>query len=120
MHPSSDHPTTPTSSFVSDLSRRSSAHGCKCEEHSSTSLRSQAMHPPPPSQGPRSEGRDWRGQAMEETMLWTITELMHLTREELCNLAARIEQSLSDFEPCTVERLIALTSCRYYCRRSLR
>ena len=53
-------------------------------------------------------------------MLWTITELMHLTREELCNLAARIEQSLSDFEPCTVERLIALTSCRYYCRRSLR
>jgi hypothetical protein len=47
---------------------------------------------------------------MEETMLWTISELMHLTREELCSLAARIEQSLPDFEPCTVERLNALTS----------
>ena len=33
------------------LSRRSSAHGCKCLTHSSTALRSHAMHPPPPSRG---------------------------------------------------------------------
>jgi hypothetical protein len=32
--------------------------------------------------------RDWRGRAMEETMpLWTISELMHLTRDTLCDLA---------------------------------
>lgn len=30
-------------------------------KHSSTSLRSQAMQPPPPSLWPTSEGRDWRG-----------------------------------------------------------
>jgi hypothetical protein len=47
---------------------------------------------------------------MEETMLWTICELMHLTRNELCNLAARIELSLPEFEAGTVERLNTLTS----------
>jgi hypothetical protein len=48
---------------------------------------------------------------MEETMtLWTISELMHLTRDELCKLAARIEQSLPEFEVGTAERLNALTS----------
>ncbi|MGY4198883.1 hypothetical protein ACVIM9_008224 [Bradyrhizobium sp. USDA 4520] len=30
--------------------------------HSSSSFRSQAMHPPSPVQGPPPEGRDWRGQ----------------------------------------------------------
>jgi len=48
---------------------------------------------------------------MEETMtLWTISELLHLTRDELCNLAANIEQSLPEFEAGTVARLNALTS----------
>jgi hypothetical protein len=48
---------------------------------------------------------------MEVTMtLWTISELMHLTRDELCNLAAKIEQSLPEFEAGTVKRLDALTS----------
>ena len=42
--------------------------------------------------------------------LWTISELMHLTRDELCNLAAGIEQSLSAFEAGTAERLDALIS----------
>jgi len=79
--------------------------------HSSTALRSHAMHPPPPSQGPPSEGRDWRGQAMEETMaLWTIGELMHLTRDELCNLGGRIEHALSNLEAGSDERINALTS----------
>lgn len=57
------------------------------------------------------EGRDWRGQAMEETMQsWTINELMHLTRDELCALAGRIESTLPGFEPGTTGRLNALTS----------
>ena len=43
-------------------------------------------------------------------MLWTITELMHLTRDELCNLAGCIEHGLSDLEAGSVERLNAVTS----------
>ncbi|MGY4473998.1 hypothetical protein ACVILL_001412 [Bradyrhizobium sp. USDA 3364] len=42
--------------------------------------------------------------------LWTINELMHLTRDELCDLAGRVEGSFSVFEPGTVARLNALTS----------
>lgn len=37
--------------------------------------------------------------------LWTITELVRLTRDELCNLAGRIEGALAGFEPGTVVRL---------------
>jgi hypothetical protein len=47
---------------------------------------------------------------MEDTMLWTISDLMHLTRDELCNMATAIEQSLLAFEPGTVNRLNAFTS----------
>ena len=36
--------------------------------------------------------------------------MLHLTRDELCNLAANIEQSLPEFEAGTVARLNALTS----------
>ena len=106
--------TSPTPSFRSAISRRPSAHGCKCRWHSSTALRSRAMHPPPPSQGPPSEGRDWRGQAMEETMLWTISELMHLTRVELCDLADRIAIELPELEAGTAERSDALAKSRQY------
>jgi hypothetical protein len=61
--------------------------------------------------GPPSEGRDWRGQAMEETMLlWTIAELMHLTRNELCDLAEQIAFKLPELEAGTVARHDALTS----------
>jgi len=46
------------------------------------------------------EGRDWRGQAMEETMsVWTIGELMHLAWKELCNLAGTIERGLALWRP---------------------
>jgi len=48
---------------------------------------------------------------MEEKMgPWTINALMRLTRDELCNLAAIIVQSLPEFEAGTIERLDALTS----------
>ena len=42
--------------------------------------------------------------------LWTIGELMHLTRDDLCNLAGCIEHGLSDLESGSVERLNAVTS----------
>ena len=42
--------------------------------------------------------------------VWTINELMHLTREELCGLTGQIERSLRAFDPGTVERPNALTS----------
>ena len=41
---------------------------------------------------------------------WTITELMHLTRDELCNLADRISAMLPELEPGSPDRLSALTS----------
>jgi hypothetical protein len=47
---------------------------------------------------------------MEETMRWTITELMHLTRDELCDLASRIANMLPDLEAGSIERSDALTS----------
>jgi hypothetical protein len=48
---------------------------------------------------------------MEETMLlWTIAELMHMTRNELCDLAEQIEHLLPDLEAGSVLRHHALTS----------
>jgi len=47
---------------------------------------------------------------MEETMLWTITELMHLTRHELCDLVGRLSNRLPDLEAGSIERSNALTS----------
>ena len=58
---------------------------------------------------------------MEETMLdWTITELMHLTRDELCNLADRITAMLPEFEAGPLERSSALTSLHNIRRAMLR
>ena len=42
--------------------------------------------------------------------IWTIDELMHLTRDELCQLAGEIEQGLRGLEAGTVARLNALTT----------
>jgi hypothetical protein len=47
---------------------------------------------------------------MEETMLWTITELMHLTRDELCDLASRIALTLPELDVGTLARSDALAS----------
>jgi hypothetical protein len=49
---------------------------------------------------------------MEETMqiLWTIADLMHMTRNELCDLADHIEQALLDLEAGSILRHDALTS----------
>jgi hypothetical protein len=48
---------------------------------------------------------------MEETMsLWTIAELMHLTRDELSDLAARFICKLPELDAGTVARSNALAS----------
>jgi hypothetical protein len=48
---------------------------------------------------------------MEEVMIeWSLTDLMHLTGNELCALACRIANLLRDFEAGSVERHQALTS----------
>jgi hypothetical protein len=77
---------------------RSSAAWLQVLTHSSSSFRSQAMHPPPPAPRPPPE-RDWRGRkTMEETMrVLSIGELMRLTRTELYDLLARIMNILADF-----------------------
>jgi hypothetical protein len=60
-----------------------------------------------------SEGRDWRGRTMEETMrVLTITELMRLTRIELCQLAARIANELPSFPEGSAERANAEATLR--------
>lgn len=43
-------------------------------------------------------------------LYWAISELMHLTRRELCELSDHILRSLPDFEPGSVERHDALAS----------
>ena len=43
-------------------------------------------------------------------MLWTINELMHLTRDELCDLAERISLTLPELDDGTLARSNALTS----------
>ena len=43
-------------------------------------------------------------------LVWTIAELMHLTRNELCDLAGRIEHVLPDLEAGSILRHDALTS----------
>ena len=43
-------------------------------------------------------------------MLWTIADLMHLTRDELCDLASRIALTLTELDVGTVARSDALAS----------
>ena len=43
-------------------------------------------------------------------LLLTITELMHLTRDELCDLADRIAQTLPELDAGTLARSNALAS----------
>jgi hypothetical protein len=79
------------------------------------------MHPPPPAQGlPQKAAigtvKRWRKQMLH----WTITELMHLTRDELCDLADRITAMLPDLEAGSLERLMALTSLDNIRRVTLR
>lgn len=40
----------------------------------------------------------------------TISELMHLTRDELCDLSQRIERCLAEIEPRRFDRSNVLTS----------
>jgi hypothetical protein len=50
---------------------------------------------------------------MEKTMrVLTINELLRLTRQELCDLAARITATLPDFPEGSVERANALVNLR--------
>lgn len=41
---------------------------------------------------------------------WTVSELMHLTRDELCDLARAIEGALTLLESGSADRLKALMS----------
>jgi hypothetical protein len=41
-------------------------------------------------------------------LYWTIAELMHLTRNKLCDLADMIGWHLPDLEPGTIDRCEAL------------
>jgi hypothetical protein len=78
--------------------------------HSFSSFRPHAVHPPPSLQ-PLRHGREWRGQAMEATMqVWTTTELLHMTREQLCELMCDLEYLFKQLEAGTAARGNALTT----------
>jgi hypothetical protein len=81
--------------------------------HSSSSFRSQAMHPPSPVQGLRQKAAISAAETMEETMrVLTLNELMRLTRTELCALAAQVTAALAEFPEGSTERLNAQINLR--------
>jgi hypothetical protein len=82
-------------------------------KHSSSSFPSQAMQPPPSSQGLRQKAANGAVETMEETMrILTIIELMRLTRTELCQLARQITSELPNYPEGSPERANALTNLR--------
>ena len=81
--------------------------------HSSSSFRSQAMHPPSPVQGLRQKAAIGAVETMEETMrVLTLNELMRLTRIELCALAGQMAKALTEFPEGSTERLNAQINLR--------
>jgi hypothetical protein len=80
---------------------------------SSSLFPSQAMRPPPSVAGASQKAAIGAAGTMEETMrVLTITELMRLTRIELCQLAARIANELPSFPEGSVERANAEATLR--------
>ena len=81
--------------------------------HSSTSLRSQAMHPPSKVQGLRQKAAIGAVETMEETMqVLTLNELMRMTRTELCSLVAKITAALPTFREGSAQRMAAFINLR--------
>src|SRR5215467_2610337 len=83
-------------------------------KHSSTSLRSHAMQPPPPAlRASARRPRLARSKTMEATMrVLSIKELMRLTRIELTDLYVRISNALPDMPEGSQNRQIALINLR--------
>jgi hypothetical protein len=95
------------------MSHRSSAAWLQVLAHSFSSFRSQAMHPPPPEHWPPQKTAIGAAETMEETMrVLTLTELMRLTRIELCDLLARITNALPDCPEGSAERQNAFINLR--------
>jgi hypothetical protein len=71
------------------------------------------MHPPPPAQGLHQKAAIGAVEMMEETMrVLTITELMRLSKIELCDLAARITNAFPDLPEGSTERDNAVINLR--------
>jgi hypothetical protein len=71
------------------------------------------MHPPPSVARASQKAAIGAAGTMEEKMrVLTITELMRLTRIELCQLAARIANELPSFPEGSVERANAAANLR--------
>ncbi len=95
------------------MKRRRSAQWVQALARSSSSFPSQAMRPPPAVAGASQKAAIGAAGTMEETMrVRTITELMRLTRIELCQLAARIANELPFFPEGSVDRVIAEANLR--------
>jgi hypothetical protein len=71
------------------------------------------MHPPPPAQSLPQKAAIGAVEKMEENMqALTITELMRLSKIELCDLAARITNTFPDFPEGSTARFNAVSNLR--------
>jgi hypothetical protein len=80
--------------------------------HSFSSCRPQAVHPPPRLQAPFASARSARLKKEDAMQLCTFNELMLMTREELCDLNARLERELMRHEAGSVARINLLASLK--------
>lgn len=71
------------------------------------------MHPPFPARGLRQKVAIGAVQTMEETMrVYSINELLRLTRNELCSLLVQISSALPTFPEGSPERTVAYINLR--------
>jgi hypothetical protein len=59
-----------------------------------------------------SQRRHWRDEQEDAMEIWTFNELLLMTREELCDLNARLERELSRHETGSVARADLLASLK--------
>ena len=71
------------------------------------------MHQPPPAQGLHQKAAIGAVEMMEETMrVLTLIELMRLSKIELCDMAARITNTLPDLPEGSPEQAAAVINLR--------
>jgi hypothetical protein len=98
---------------------RSSAMGASAQAHSSTDVPAPGGAPASSVAGASSEGRDRRGQTMEENMkVLSSDELLRCSKLELIDLFRQTEADLCKLPEGTLEREIALLN-RHKIRRAL-
>jgi hypothetical protein len=100
-----------TASCCRGFSQPPSAHGCKCCAllHFVTAARGASASSAASAFRISASGAAKKEDAMQ---LWTFNELMLMTREELCDLNARLERALTQHEAGSMARADLLASLK--------